>query len=156
MNRRRMAEARICEEVRDLEMMTLDQLRQRWRQLFGPPPQLRSTELVRRLLSDKLQEQAAGRDPHLATRLRSLGKIAARGDRPKAPAPRLKVGTHLVRAWSGRQHRVEVTESGLLWEGREYRSLSEIARAITGTRWNGPLFFGLRETAKGPALGARP
>jgi Protein of unknown function (DUF2924) len=57
----------------------------------------------------------------------------------------LSPGTVLTRAWSGRHHRVTVLDRGFVWEGRTYRSLSEIAKAITGTKWNGPRFFGLRD-----------
>ena len=62
---------------------------------------------------------------------------------PFSSGPRIKPGSILVREWSGELHRVTVLEIGFAWNGATYRSLSEVARAITGTRWNGPRFFGL-------------
>ena len=59
-------------------------------------------------------------------------------------APRLKPGTKLLREWQGRTHEVVVGENGFLWQLAHYRSLSKIARAITGTPWSGPVFFGLK------------
>ena len=64
--------------------------------------------------------------------------------RPKLTATRLKPGTRLVREWRGEIHQVTVLDDGLEYRGSHYDSLSEIARSITGTRWSGPLFFGLR------------
>ena len=63
----------------------------------------------------------------------------------------LSVGAVLTREWSGQHHRVMVLDGGFAWEGRTYRSLSEIAKAITGTKWNGPRFFGLREQRQAKA-----
>ena len=68
--------------------------------------------------------------------------------RPLAPlGPRLGAGVLLVREWQGKTHRVEVTADGYAWNGQQFTSLSVIARAITGSRWNGPRFFGLRTKA---------
>jgi hypothetical protein len=64
---------------------------------------------------------------------------------------RTKSGTRLIRSWQGKTHTVTVEESGYQYEGRRYRSLSEIARQITGTQWSGPLFFGLK--SRGPKKG---
>ena len=64
---------------------------------------------------------------------------------PRCPAPLPRRGTILVREWQGTTHHVTVGDEGFLWNGRTYRSLSGIARAITGTNWNGPRFFGMRE-----------
>ena len=66
--------------------------------------------------------------------------------RSSSPEQNLLVGTRLLREWQGIEHTVTVLDSGFEWEGRPYASLSSVARAITGTRWNGPLFFGLRTT----------
>ena len=65
---------------------------------------------------------------------------------------RLSLGTVLTREWGGQHHRVMVLEGGFAWAGRTYSSLSEIAKAVTGTKWNGPRFFGLRD--KKPAEAA--
>ena len=65
----------------------------------------------------------------------------------------LSPGTVLTREWEGQHHRVMVLDGGFAWEGRTYRSLSEIAKAMTGTKWNGPRFFGLRDKKQaGPTL----
>ena len=129
---------KITWEVRALESMDLHALRDEWRQRYGPPPKMRSTELLARLLAWRIQADAFGGLD--ATTIRLLKR--------EAPAPAkalLDSGTRLFREWQGRRHEVTVLEQGFGYAGREYRSLSEVARAITGTRWNGPRFFGLRE-----------
>ena len=63
----------------------------------------------------------------------------------KEGAERIRVGARLVREWNGRMQRVAVLADGFAWNGKTYRSLSKVAQAITGTRWNGPKFFGLRD-----------
>jgi hypothetical protein len=84
--------------------------------------------------------------------VRFLERLATGGRRSSAPVPipqtrSIKPGTLLRREWQGVMHSVTVTEGGFAWNGATYRSLSEVARAITGTRWNGPRFFGLREAS---------
>lgn len=119
----------------------LHSLRQVWRQRFGPPPRLRSAELLALALAYRLQaEQAGGLDGEIRRSLRRPG--AARAMSPLTP------GTKLAREWMGVRHEVVVEPDGkLTWSGQHYDSLSQVARAITGTRWNGPRFFGLREAA---------
>ena len=75
----------------------------------------------------------------LAAELQTTGHIASIGT-----PPRFKPGMRLIREWQGRTHEVTVLEEGFQWNGKSYRSLSAIARAITGTRWNGHVFFGLK------------
>lgn len=70
---------------------------------------------------------------------------------PRALAPGLKPGARLVRVWNGQRHVVEVTSEGFVWEGRRYRALSAIAKAITGAHWSGPRFFGLTGERHGQA-----
>lgn len=70
------------------------------------------------------------------------------GGKPRRVSPRLKPGGRLVREWNGTTHVVDVTEDGFNWNGRSYRSLSAIARAITGAHWSGPRFFGLSGGAR--------
>jgi hypothetical protein len=84
----------------------------------------------------------------LATEFQSTGLISS------AVTAGIKPGTKLIREWRGKVHEIEVLTNGFSWSGRRYRTLSEIARAITGTRWSGPRFFGL-ETAK-PASVVKP
>jgi hypothetical protein len=90
-----------------------------------------------RMLAWSLQAERLG-DLDAATR-RRLREPA------RDPGPRLIVGTRLVREWEGERHEVEVTAEGFLYGGKRWKSLSQIARSITGSQWNGPRFFGLRE-----------
>jgi Protein of unknown function (DUF2924) len=126
---------RITCEVRALERMDLHSLRDEWRRRFGQPPKIRSTELLARLLAWRIQADAFGGLD--ATSMRLLKRQAT-------PQGLLDPGTKLFREWRGRCHEVQVLEQGFGYAGHEYRSLSEVARVITGTRWNGPRFFGLR------------
>ena len=104
-----------------------------------PPPAF-SKDILARYLCWHIQEQAfGGLDPKTATHLDGL----ARGDRSRA-SRRLKPGTVLLREYQGERHTVTVVAKGYVWREATYASLSSIARAITGTAWNGPRFFGLR------------
>lgn len=132
---------RITEEVRALEALDLHGLRDEWRKRYGQPPKMRSRELLARLLAWRIQADAFGGLD--ATTIRLL-----KSDRLPPPRPSLAPGTRLAREWQGRRHEVDVLESGFRYAGRDYRSLSEVARTITGTRWNGLRFFGLREHRK--------
>ncbi len=137
---------RVADDVRALEAMNIDALRIEWRRRFNaPPPTLRAADLLRRCLADRIQAEAVGRDHDLERKLAALVRGHARGEAPRAPQPIFRPGTLLTREHEGRTYRVEVLEEGFRWDGLHYRSLSEIARKITGVRWNGPRFFGLRE-----------
>jgi len=116
-----------------------------WRRFFGGavPPRM-SQPVLRQLLAFELQVQKQG-GLGAAERTR-LARIAAKQSLPPA-RPTLKPGARLLRTWNGVTHVVEVTPEGYLWNGSRQRSLSAIARAITGTRWSGPRFFGLAENA---------
>jgi hypothetical protein len=94
----------------------------------------------------RLQAQAQGGLPdRTKRRLRELElAFAADADHQPSRSTAVKPGTQFVRYWKGRSHTVQVTRTGFLYTGTEYRSLSEIARAITGTRWSGPRFFGIK------------
>jgi hypothetical protein len=81
-------------------------------------------------------------------RLRRLAERRADSGHAARAAPRLKPGTRLLREWQGETHHVTVLEEGFDYRGERHASLSVIARLITGTRWSGPLFFGLRDTGK--------
>ena len=74
---------------------------------------------------------------------------------PHYPSVRPRVGTVLVRDWGGVTHQAKVLEDGILFRGKRYKSLSEVARVITGSRWSGPLFFGLKSAAKEQNHGTR-
>lgn len=132
---------RITQEVRALEALDLQGLRVEWRKRYGEPPKMRSRELLARLLAWRIQADAFGGLD--ATTIRLL-----KAEQLPPPKPLLSVGTRLSREWLGRRYDVDVLEKGFRYAGVDYRSLSEVARVITGTRWNGLRFFGLREPAK--------
>ncbi|WP_237478303.1 DUF2924 domain-containing protein [Lichenibacterium dinghuense] len=164
------ADQQLAADLAALPGLDLDTLRALWRRrLRGTPPALARPLLVR-LLAYRLQARAFGDlDPESA---RALDRVAKEGSRrrqagearsaavpPVAPVPRptgLKPGTVLMREHGGETYHVTVVAGGFAWRGATYASLSEIARAITGTRWNGPRFFGLREPAKRGGDGAAP
>lgn len=132
---------RITAEVRALEALDLHGLRDEWRRRYGEPPRMRSRELLARLIAWRIQADAFGGLD--ATTIRLL-----KSDKLPPPPPMLAPGTRLSRDWLGRCHEVVVLEQGFRYAGSEYRSLSEVARVITGTRWNGLRFFGLRDAVK--------
>ncbi len=107
-------------------------------------------DLLQRALAYHIQERAEGGLSKAALkRLAHLGDPRGNVGRPPRPAPpRLRPGTRLVREWRGSVHQVTVGEDGFDYRGARYASLSRIAREITGTRWSGPLFFGLRKAAQ--------
>lgn len=147
----------LASRLRELAFLDKPGLLQAWEALIGtpPPPRCRA-ELLRMVLAYRIQaRQFGGLSEATRRRLRRLagGEIAA-GDAPPSPRP-LKHGTRLLREWQGRTHTVTITESGFAYDGKAYRSLSHIARTITGTRWSGPLFFGLRDKRRGDADTAR-
>ena len=134
-----------------LHGLRLKELREAWTcELGGQPPPVRSPDFIRRLLAWKLQERAfGGLDRQTDKRLRDLGrKYVANSDHPPSSSVSIKPGTVLGRRWNGVRHDVTVTRDGFLYDGESFASLSEVARHITGTRWNGPLFFGLRKRGK--------
>jgi hypothetical protein len=144
-------------EIESLNALDPDLLHRRWRALMGrAAPAHLSRNLMVRILAYRQQAQAHG-DLDRAT-LRVLDAVmgqgeAASGSSPIAaslgPQPELRPGTVLTREYGGVLHRVMVGEQEFLWNGQPYVSLSKVARAITGTRWNGPRFFGLRQKGKG-------
>ena len=128
----------ITEEVRALGRLDLQGLRAEWRTRYGSPPTLRSPALLRRMLAWRIQVAAfGGLDADTRRRLRQSSplKLATPGPTP---------GTNIRREWKGVIHDVSVVPDGFVYDGYQFKSLSEIARAITGVRWNGPRFFGLR------------
>jgi hypothetical protein len=129
-----------------LHHLDLPALRLEWSRLFcRKTPAGRCLDLLRRGIAWRLQ--ANGQTGLSASARLQLTRVTAAVARnPDYPAgPSLKAGTVLVRQWKGVPQEVRVLEHGFTYQGRQYRSLSEIARLITGTRWNGPLFFGLKK-----------
>ena len=131
-----------------LKNMALPDLKTEWRTLFGTEPPGYNRRYLESRLAYRIQELAyGGLKPDTRKRLEALGEHFA--DR-NITRRRIRddvmpiAGTRLLREWQGVEHTVTVLADGYEWQGRPYRSLSAIARAITGTRWNGPAFFGLR------------
>jgi hypothetical protein len=118
-----------------------------WRQLFEkePPPEIRK-DVVLRIVAHRLQEQeSCGLNEACCRRLRQIAAaLEANPNAAVSTRPPVKPGTRLVRQWKEQVHVVEVETEGYEYRGARYENLSEIARLITGTRWSGPLFFGLK------------
>ncbi len=131
------------------EMTTAD-LRAEWRWLYrGNPPKRIGRHLLELGVAWKLQERVhGGLGAATRRRLAALAKtMDENGDLARTRAVRLKPGAKLVREWRGETHDVLVLEDGYQWRGRRWRSLSAIAREISGTHWSGPRFFGLQAKA---------
>lgn len=129
----------IEDEVRALAHLDLQGLRARWRQRFGPAPKLRSADLLRLMLAWRIQAEALG----------GLGFSTRRALERKtsgiAEGHAHGHGAVFRRIWQGRMIEAIVETDGFRFDGKRYRSLSAVAEAATGTRWNGPRFFGLRQ-----------
>ncbi|GEL43463.1 hypothetical protein MEX01_40540 [Methylorubrum extorquens] len=144
-------------ELAALPSLDLDAVRLCWRRLTRrpAPPGLRR-DLLARLLAYEMQVRAYGGLSRETARM--LDRLAAGADPTQTlegdRARRLQPGTQLTREHDGQIHRVTVTTAGYLWNDTTYTSLSPIAEAITGTRWNGPRFFGLREKSRPGSEGA--
>ena len=137
-------------ELDRLAVMPIAQLRVRYREVFrADPPKAFGPDLLRRSVAHRIQEKAFGGLSRTTQRLldqmmkafsaKPIGKIVL----PR----RIKPGSVLVREWKGRSHRVMVLADGFAYDGKTFGNLSEIAGLVTGTRWNGPRFFGLRSKA---------
>jgi len=138
----------ILKQIAELHGLDHCELKDRWREYFGAePPGYRRGFLIK-ALAYRIQELTYGGLPQevreeLDARIegrehKGKRRNGASNDRPVA-------GTRLIREWQGVEHHVTVLTDGFEYQGRKYKSLSAIARAIAGTRWNGPLFFGLRK-----------
>jgi hypothetical protein len=131
-----------------LKTATTPELKAQWRDLFDSEPPPFNRRYLESRLAYRIQELAyGGLRPETIRRLERLGEELDGGDRKKSRvrADTMPIaGTRLIREWQGVEHVVTVTSDGFEWQGRPYRSLSAIARAITGTRWNGWVFFGLK------------
>jgi hypothetical protein len=130
-----------------LSALTIFELRGEWRRLHRTPPPMRlSRDLLIRGIAYKLQERAyGGLSMAIARKLeRASAGPPSRGAVIPAPPISLRPGTRLVREWRGVTHTALIHADGIEWRGQRYRSLSVVARKITGARWSGPRFFGLR------------
>jgi hypothetical protein len=138
-----------------LRDLGVKELRGRWLSILGrqPPPHL-PRHLLFRILAYGLQVDRFGdldgESKHLLDRSESPEKAGQKAARLVRRIADVRPGTILGREWNGRMQRVSVCADGFAWKGKTYSSLSQVAFAITGTRWNGPRFFGLRDKpAKG-------
>jgi hypothetical protein len=136
-------------DVCQLDAMNLAELRQAWlKQLAEPLPALRAPELIRRELAWRLEARVHGDiDARLRQRLDQLIKPSRGKAKNHIRTASTPEGSTLVREWDGIPYSVVVLKDGYLFEGETFRSLSQIARQITGVRWSGPRFFGLQSTA---------
>jgi Protein of unknown function (DUF2924) len=136
----------LCEELAALCGDTVKSLRVRWRALWNSePPKRISRELLIRAIAYRLQERTfGGLKPSTLRLLERVGKDGSSNESSQTSRTRATPGTVLVREWQGTSYRVTVLDDGAVYRDRHYRSLSEVACAITGARWSGPLFFGLR------------
>ncbi|MGH3434419.1 MAG: DUF2924 domain-containing protein [Thermocrispum sp.] len=142
----------LIEQIAALEALGIEQLRSRWAEAYGMPPLpcSRRQFLIRGLAHDLQEDALGGLAPALRRRLVRLAVALERhGGDPFFAPPRIKPGTRLIRQWHGAIHQVTVLENGFAYRGARYRSLSAIARTITGTRWSGPTFFGLKTRRRG-------
>ena len=141
--------AEVDGQIAELAHRSTHELRLAWRQLHRiAPPQGLSRDLLIRALAHQLQEQSyGGTGRALRRRLQILSAERERRGASFRPAAVLKPGTTLVRQWRGHTHAVFVRDSGFEYEGARYRSLSIIAKRITGAHWSGPRFFGLTKPA---------
>ena len=151
--------AKLAHELKELETHGTDELKQRWRSLYGtPPPPKIHRSLLLAAVAHRMQENVLGA---LKSSVRRYLMQAA--NHPATPRPsahsssrRPRAGTMLVRDWGGVTHQAQVLEDGILFRRQRYQSLSAVARVITGARWSGPRFFGLTAAAQEEAThGAR-
>jgi Protein of unknown function (DUF2924) len=146
----------VLKQIAGLPKLSQDELKALWREYFGvEPPAYRRGFLIRGL-AHRLQELTyGGLKPAYQVRLDAAIEGAEKPNGAGRPGRRarqdvhLLEGTKLLREWRGVAHEVTVVDGGYEHQGKRYRSLSAVARAITGTQWSGPLFFGLRKTGGG-------
>jgi len=145
-------------ELEALKELDATALQARWLELYRrPAPPFMRRDLLIRALAYRLQERAyGGLKPAIRRLLEKLqgGELDAKNLQVSV-APTLTPGVRLVREWNGETHVVETVTDGFIWRGTRYSSLSTIARAITGTNWSGPRFFGLLNRNRPPAGDAR-
>lgn len=136
-----MTDANIETQIEALSRLDLAGLRDAWQRRFGRPSRVRSPDLLRRKLAFELQADIYG---GLTSEVRAQIRKARSTPRQKSGLQR---GAVIMREWRGTKHEVTVVNDGFEHAGQRYRSLSEVARVITGARWSGPRFFGLVDKA---------
>jgi hypothetical protein len=149
---------KLTQDLKDLGTRGDDALKEHWRSLYGTDaPRKIHRSLLISAIAYRMQENALGAlKPSVRRHLTRVASNAA--DSRQAPGyPSLgpKAGTVLVRDWGGVTHQVKVLKDGIIFGSKRYKSLSEVAHVITGSRWSGPLFFGLKAAAKEQTHGTR-
>ncbi len=141
----------LADKLARLESMSPAQLRAAWRDEWRKPAPSIGPDLLRRGIAWRMQVRVHGSLPTAAGKAidRALAELERTGEVGAARCTALKPGTRLVREWRGATHHVLVLDHGFEHHGRRYSSLSQISRAITGTSWSGPRFFGLRKRRAG-------
>ena len=134
------------QKIAKLANLTRSVLVARWQAIYrtDPPKGISRRLLIRAIAYEMQAKQYGGLKPATDRRLRMIANGTVNGDHGGRKAtPPLQPGARLIREWNGVSHVVEAIEGGFIWNGDRHRSLSSIARAITGARWSGPRFFGL-------------
>ena len=143
----------ILAQIATLKTMPAPELRKHWQRLFDTPPPRYNRRFLESRLAYRIQELAlGGLKPATVARLEALGEQLDGGNitvRRQRADDRPIAGTRLIREYQGVEHCVTVLQDGYEWQGRPYKSLSAVARAVTGTRWNGLIFFGLKSRRNG-------
>ena len=141
---------RVLADLAGLKAASFTDLRKKWRQLFDTQPPAYNRRFIESRLAYRVQELAhGGFKPGTVERLEAIAdEIEGNGGRRQSSAARPIAGTRLIREWKGVEHTVTVRDQDFEYQGRPYKSLSAIARAIAGTRWNGLVFFGLKNRGK--------
>jgi hypothetical protein len=145
----------LSEKLAALERMSPAQLRNEWREAFREPAPNFSPDLLARGIAYRLQERVYGglADATRRELKRLVRELERTGEISGEREIQIKPGTRLVREWGGRTHHITVTEAGFSYDDRQFTSLSQIASAITGTKWSGPRFFGLKRRPSPPKRG---
>jgi hypothetical protein len=152
------AEGELSREIAALFDLSVNELKDRWRSVYGTePPPRSSRKLLVSAIAYRMQEQAfGGLKPPVRRLLERVSEDACeRRTLRTRPVTRASAGTVLIRDWQGKSHQVTVLDRGVTYRKKNYRSLSQVARVITGCRWSGPLFFGLRGRSKEGSGGTR-
>lgn len=145
---KRRINSNLADDLARLPSLDRAALTSAWQTAYGAePPRNISQQLMLRALAYRMQAQAIG-GLKLSTQ-RYLMKIAEKGNAACATmsVTQVKPGTRLLREWHGTTHEVTVLDDGVHYQGQRYRSLSQVAQKITGAKWSGPLFFGLKKGA---------
>ncbi len=147
----RSQKGRIAAEIKKLEELSTAQLKERWYRKWPVqlPKQVSRELLVLSLAEDLQGAEFGGLPRELQRQIDALAGDLKRSGKIDRNAPiRIKPGTRLVREWQGERHEVTVLEKRFTYKNKQFDSLSEIAREITGTRWSGPVFFGLKKVSR--------